>query len=233
MEIINKKSGKKERNRTKAIIFDFDDTLINTKDVSIEKHKEAARILGIDFDEKELIRRWGQPWPMLLYEFLGDKADKFVKIMGRLENFEFGQIKGAEKAILYAKQNKMFIGILSSSERKWVLRKAESASINLQHFDDWLIICNEDVEKHKPNPSAFNIILKRLSEKGLNKDEVLYCGDNLIDFETAKNAGINFMAVTTGFTEKEHFIEAGLSGEMIIPSIKELPEKLENLNLLK
>lgn len=227
-----RKKSNEHKEAQKAIIFDFDDTLINTKCVSLDKHKEAAKRLNIDFDENELIKRWGKPWPSLLYEFLGKNTDKFVKLMDNLEDFKFEQINGAADSISYAKKKNFFLGILTSSERKWVMKKAKDASIDLGLFEDWLIFCNEDVDEHKPDPEVFKNAIEKLAVHGIKKEAVYYCGDNLVDFEAAKNAGINFIAVTTGFTKKEDFVKAGMSEELILPSVKELPFKLEMLNII-
>lgn len=228
------KDGKKHAGRkAKAIIFDFDDTLINTKDVSVKRHIETARKLGIEFDEKELIKRWGQPWPQLLYDFLGARTDEFINAIRGIKGFKFSQIDGASQTLSYLKSKGFFIGILTSSEREWVLRKTQSASLNLDYFDDWLVFCNDNVKKYKPDKLAFETILSRLATKGVSRDNTHYCGDLLIDLETARNAGVNFIAVTTGFHKKEDFINAGLGENRIINSVKELPSKLEELNLVR
>lgn len=228
----NNQAKKHAGQKAKAIIFDFDDTLINTKDVSIKRHIETARKLGIEFDKRELIKRWGQPWPQLLYEVLGRRADEFINAIKDIKGFKFSQIEGASQTLSYLKSKGFFIGILSSSEREWVLRKTESASLSVRDFDDWLVFSNEDVKECKPSSLAFETILGRLMARGVSRDNIYYCGDMLIDFETARNAGVNFIAVTTGFHRKEDFIKAGLEESMIIMSVKELPSKLEELKLI-
>ncbi|PIN87260.1 hypothetical protein COV19_00640 [Candidatus Woesearchaeota archaeon CG10_big_fil_rev_8_21_14_0_10_44_13] len=223
--------GKLHKNPKKAFIFDFDDTLINTKDISIKRHKEAVRRLGIEFDEKELIKRWGQPWPQMLSEFLGDGAKEFVEIMKGLEDMGFRQIEGTNNFLSYLKSRNFYLGILTSSQREWTFKKAESASIDIRNFEDWLIFCNEDVKECKPSASAFEPIINGLNARGVSKEGIYYCGDLILDLETARNAGVNFIAVTTGFHKKEDFIKAGLGGGMIINSIKELPSKIEELKI--
>ena len=57
----------------------------------------------------------------------------------------------------------------------------------------------------KPAPDGVYIALK---EMGCTKEEALYFGDSNVDMRTAKNAGIEAVAVTWGFrTFEELFAE--------------------------
>lgn len=63
----------------------------------------------------------------------------------------------------------------------------------------------EGIER-KPDPqivfdilSAFNI-----------KHSIVYIGDSLVDYETAKNAGVPFVACSWGFVPKPKLVEAGI-----------------------
>ena len=60
----------------------------------------------------------------------------------------------------------------------------------------------EEVQAPKPAPYG---ILNACSHFGVDKSEVLYCGDSTIDAEAAKNAGVDFAAVTTGNTTRAEF----------------------------
>jgi len=217
------------RTRIKAVIFDFDDTLINTKEISIAKHKEAAKELGIQFDERELIKRWGEPWPQLLYNLTRDRTDEFVKLILEFEDFGFEKHKGVDIALSYLKSEEILIGVLSSSRKEWIIKKAQNAGIDLSYFDASLICGQEDVENHKPHQASFTPIIKHLSTKGIKQEGVVYCGDNIVDFETAKNAKINFVAVTTGFHTMDDFVRAGLAPNLVIDSLDQLPEKIKEI----
>lgn len=50
--------------------------------------------------------------------------------------------------------------------------------------------------KPKPDPSGVWLALKLMDAK---KEESVYIGDSEVDFETAKNSGLTFVAVTWGF----------------------------------
>lgn len=64
----------------------------------------------------------------------------------------------------------------------------------------------EGVER-KPNPQ---IVLDILSTLNIKHSTLLYIGDSLVDFETAKNAGVPFVACSWGFVKREQLLEAGI-----------------------
>lgn len=52
---------------------------------------------------------------------------------------------------------------------------------------------------HKPDPAILRAILK---DSGIGPGETLFVGDSLVDRDTAKNAGVDFAAVTYGYDEQ-------------------------------
>ena len=97
------------------------------------------------------------------------------------------------------KQSNAKIGIISTKYRYRIMKTLEQYEI--QESVD-LVVGGEDVSVAKPDPQG---ILKAVDELGQNKRDVLYIGDSLVDANTAKNAGIDFLGVTTGTTTKEDF----------------------------
>ncbi|MDD3140271.1 MAG: HAD family hydrolase [Lachnospiraceae bacterium] len=67
-----------------------------------------------------------------------------------------------------------------------------------------MIIGAEDVVVEKPSPEGLLYMIQAME---VRKQEVLYIGDSLIDAMTAKNAGVDFVGVTTGTTSKEEFLK--------------------------
>ena len=75
----------------------------------------------------------------------------------------------------------------------------------------------EGIER-KPNPQIVFDILDRL-----RLTEALYIGDSLVDYETAKNANVPFVACSWGFVARERLVEAG---------IKTIIDKPEEINCM-
>ena len=65
-----------------------------------------------------------------------------------------------------------------------------------------VIVGAEDVKIEKPNPEGLLWLIDYL---GVEKTDILYIGDSVVDAQTAENAKVKFVAVLTGTTSKEDF----------------------------
>jgi len=77
--------------------------------------------------------------------------------------------------------------------------------------------------KRKPDPSA---VIAAAEQLGLGIEECVYIGDTEVDIETAKNAGMDCIAVSWGFRTVEQLIQAGAG--LIVHTAEELLEVLLN-----
>ena len=68
-----------------------------------------------------------------------------------------------------------------------------------------IIVGDGDVLQTKPHPA---MLLYALEKMGLQKEEVVFIGDSLIDIQTAQNAGLRVFAVSTGAQTKEELEKA-------------------------
>ncbi len=75
----------------------------------------------------------------------------------------------------------------------------------------------------KPDPQIVYDILSKLSPLTSNPSP-LYIGDSLVDRETARNAGVPFIACSWGFVPREKLIEAGIT--TIVDRAEEILTKL-------
>ena len=91
------------------------------------------------------------------------------------------------------------IGIVSN---KFAYRIRDALEYNNMSKYVSVIIGIEDTQSHKPSPEG---LLKALADLSVPDSGALYIGDSMIDCLTAKNAGVDFAAVTTGTTPTEVF----------------------------
>jgi len=92
------------------------------------------------------------------------------------------------------------IGIISTKERRHIT--ASFDKYEMYPYIDILIAVDDNCPP-KPDPSGVLLAMERL---GGTKEDTLYTGDSLIDAHAAKNAGLDFVAVTTGTTERNEFL---------------------------
>ena len=77
----------------------------------------------------------------------------------------------------------------------------------------------DKVDRPKPDPQG---LLAALAELGLKPENVLYCGDTLIDAETAHRAGAHFCAVLNGTTTRQDFEASGLPLDHVAEDLGDL-----------
>lgn len=85
------------------------------------------------------------------------------------------------------------------------------------------VVTRDDVKVGKPNPEGLNLIIEPLLAAGMKKEEILFVGDNRVDYECARNAGLDFVAVTEAENvTRDRFSSLGLPEENILNSLTEL-----------
>ena len=65
-----------------------------------------------------------------------------------------------------------------------------------------LVVGGDEVTQAKPHPQGLRLALERL---GLSAEQVLFCGDTVIDAATAQAGGCDFCAVLNGTTKADAF----------------------------
>ncbi len=91
------------------------------------------------------------------------------------------------------------------------------------HFDGLFDEARGEVAgvPRKPSPEGVNIILEKLNVK---PDECAYIGDSDVDVETARNSGLDCIAVDWGFRDRDNLINAG--AKIIVSTAEELTKEL-------
>jgi len=76
-------------------------------------------------------------------------------------------------------------------------------------FEGYLPVAIGESEKvqPKPNPSGVWYALQLM---GATKEESVYIGDSEVDFQTAQNSGLTFIAVSWGFRPKKLHQDLGV-----------------------
>lgn len=109
-----------------------------------------------------------------------------------------------------------------------VSNKADFAVKKLNHlyFGERIrtAIGAKDGIRKKPAP---DMVFQALKELGMEADRVVYVGDSDVDIETAKNAGMDAIAVVWGFRSKEFLLVHGAQERNLAESAEELKDMIE------
>lgn len=205
----------------KIVIFDYDDTIVDTFSSIYDVDMEVAERLGLEKHSKEEVAAlWGIPYRERINR-LHPEIDFEEHERVHLEIYDHSTTKPFEDALKilnYLKDKGVRMGVISS-------RRYKSLVENIDHYglsDFFEFVQGEESLEHtKPDPRVFDAAIKHFDTK---PEGITYVGDHLNDFKAARDAGLNFVAVTTGVHSKEDFVEAGCGA--IVSSLDELKELL-------
>ncbi len=194
----------------KAVLFDFDYTIGDSTEPVVEAYNAGLAAMGWPEPDREAVRRTIGYILQDGYTMLTGDTDE-----GHRQEFfqhfrEYAKdimvtdtvlCPGAEEVLAWLWQEKVPAGIVSSKGGD-----ALNAIFERLNLRDRLalIVGGQDVTKNKPDPEGLNFAADKL---GLKKTEILFCGDTVIDAETARRAGVDFCAVLNGTTPAEAFKE--------------------------
>ncbi len=210
----------------KAVIFDFDDTLVESRAIKWEHHKIVAKkFYNIDLSEETLREHWGKPFNTLMKELYQD-ADTLENMrkanISIRENFLKKVYPGSIGAVNKLLKNGLKLGLLSAANQEFLWQDLKRLGFPREDFS--VIQSPEDTDVHKPDPKVFKPMFAKLENLGIKKEEMIYVGDSLMDLQAAHGAGIDFIAVTTGLYSKEDFEKHG--AKVIVKNIKEVVKKI-------
>jgi phosphoglycolate phosphatase len=196
----------------KAIFFDLDGTLVNTLDDLTEAMNQALAGLGQPVRSRDECR-----------EMIGRGLADFARAAlpgnaGHLQDALLRTMKDVYAGICLNKTYP-YLGICDvlSACRKAGIRtavvsnKAHEITVRIaehyfgrETFDE--ILGQKEGMKCKPDPEPMRFLLDKMA---LRAEEVLYVGDSDVDVQTARNAGLDFVAAGWGFRSAEQLRQAG------------------------
>ena len=213
----------------KGIFFDFDYTLGDATEAIVAGFLYGLHTMGYEqMPTREKIRgtvgfvlKDGFTW--LTGETDEDKRTEFAKLYRSIctpaQIATAVLCEGCEELLSHLRSKGLKLAVVSSKPAH-ILDEILKARDIYDYFDN--VIGPDQVEKPKPDPAG---ILRTLEITGLSKDEVLYCGDTVIDAEAGQRAGVDFCAVLNGTTPAEDF--AAFPYAHIAPDLPELRSWLD------
>ncbi|MHA1596287.1 MAG: HAD family hydrolase [Candidatus Asgardarchaeia archaeon] len=177
----------------KAVIFDFDGTLVDSVDVIVEAFYLTAKKRGFSTDRED-VRKWvGTSGPTIVRNVLGTSDRSFMEFFlkewrGKMDELIFEKgwgkvVPNAIETIRELKKMGLKVGVGSGTPKKRL-------EIFLKHFGilDKLdaFAGSDEVENPKPSPELFILVAKRL---GVDPKDCLIVGDSVYDVKAGKAMG--------------------------------------------
>jgi HAD superfamily hydrolase (TIGR01662 family) len=208
-------NGKAKTTRVpvKAVIFDLDGTLLDTKEIFYDVINIVFDKLGLPHVGREVLVEAAAEgefnWDLVLPAGLEvRKEEVLLQVRAIIEEISpplFRQrtrsIAGADEILKSLHGAGSKLGVVTSSRMRHLEMKMhalEESGIAVL-FD--AIITADDVQMKKPDPEPLYECARRL---GVAPGECVYVGDMRVDLKAGKSAGMTTVGVLTGFDDYDH-----------------------------
>ncbi len=214
--------------KAKAFMFDLDGTLIESAVDFIKLKRETISHLsklGVDTEglsekmrsyeimarvkELDAQGRLKLPYSTIVSEVTSVWNKVELETVDKTE-----KISGADDALRMLKSRKVGVGVITRGCRAYATEALRVAQ--LLSFVD-VIVGRDDTEEAKPSPEP---LLRAMDALGVEPRETVMVGDTVEDAICARRAGVPFVGVLTGLSDREALTSMG--GVRVLGSIGEL-----------
>lgn len=209
----------------KAIVFDFDGTLVDTETCAYEVFSEIYAEHGHELPLAQWAQVVGSSFgPFDPYAELERRTGKTLDKEALKTRYEADLLKRADDAPLLpgvldmleeARALDLLIGLASSSNRFWIDRHLSGQKLT-RYFQTTQTA--DDVAQVKPDPALYR---QALASLGVQPEEAVAVEDSLHGMKAAKAAGMFVVIVPNRMTAHMDFAAAG--ADLIIDSLAAQP----------
>lgn len=209
--------------RTKALVFDWDDTLLCSVQHKWAQHRAVAKeFYDIDLPVAMLRKHWGLPTRDLVRVLYKDteEPERMLQNFHALDHRYPKTVFEHSRSVIDQLATDYVIGIVTNAKKQSVMEDLSRFEFPMSRIS--FVHTYEDTGFYKPDPRVFEQALAIL--KARNITDLTYVGDSPLDCQAAHNAGVSFIGVTTGVWDEAVLRRVG--AETIIGSLTELAETL-------
>jgi HAD superfamily hydrolase (TIGR01509 family) len=226
-KLLRQSSGQLPGRPVRAVVFDWDGTLLDSYHADATAYQEMFRALGMEWGIAELEKHYSPNWHRV-YRAAGipkkrwDEADRLWQ--AAYAHLRPSLMSGARR-VLRQLASKYVLGLVTSGNRTRVRGQLRKFGFT-QTFR--AAVFAEDARKRKPHPAPLKLALTRMRMKA---QECVYVGDSPEDMEMARRAGVRAIAVLGPFPNRVRLRAA--KADALLESLDELPEALKKLTPLR
>ena len=209
------------RSDLRAVLFDWDGTLVDTAEASYRCYVQTFRDFGIPFDRDTYKATYSPDWHFT-YRTLGVPEERWPEADRLWLNYfaceEAALIEGAAEALRALTDRGMLLGIVTSGGRARVAKELTLHEV-AEHFAH--VVCGDDGPRRKPHPDALQHALEKLR---VHPREAAYVGDSPEDVQMAKAAEVFSVAVPGRYPNTDALLAA--SPDLVARDLGEAVRKL-------
>lgn len=192
----------------KAVLFDFDYTLGDATESIVAGFRHAFEKMGLPEPTEAAVRSTvgyllKDGYTMLSGDRDPERQEEFVRLFQEvcrpMQPRTTRLLPGVPELLSALREVGVPMGIITSKRDEALQAVLEALNIRDMFA---FTISGDQVHAPKPDPAG---LLRAVETLSLTGDEVLYCGDTVLDAQTAQRAGTHFAAVTTGVTPAADF----------------------------
>jgi HAD superfamily hydrolase (TIGR01509 family) len=190
----------------RAVIFDWDGTLVDTAEATYRAYVKMFAELGIAFDRAEYERTYSPNWHQT-FRALGLAENRWndadVRWLAHFSGETCALHTEALQVLDRIRNRGIACAIVTSGSRHRVTSELAAHGIE-DRFSH--LVFGDDASNRKPHPEALQLCLQRL---GLAPAEAAYVGDSPEDIMMARAAGVFSVAVPGGYPNRTALEAAG------------------------
>ena len=210
-----------------TLIFDLDDTLIQSFPGYVTLHQRVAEDLGWRRPSEEELIKYGPTWEATVARIWPgvELAPFFERFDEIVDSVVYAPFEGALEAIKLLRERRHRLFIVTKRSSKRLYQRLAQAGIDSAWFEG--IYPADYGPAPKPDPRCFEPVWQAIGWQPAGAQEstkALYIGDRREDQLAARRAGIPFVAVLSGPESHQGFPESGAL--KVLQSVKELPDFL-------
>ncbi len=212
----------KRRGALRAILFDWDGTLLDSFHADSQAFLAMFREIGIAWGIEDLERHYSPDWYRMYRAARLPRArwEEADRIWGKHYRKQEPALLPGARRVLRALARRYELGLVTTGDRSRVCRQLKRFRLTEMFAAQ---ICGGDTRRRKPHPEP---LLTALRQMRIEPEASVYVGDAPEDVEMARRAGVAAIAVLGAFPIEPRLRAA--KPEFLLSSIEHLPKLLRS-----